>query len=105
MGNIRNRFTELISKTGQNYIPLLLRFEEFHASVLEIKESTMGLYSAAFSLHFNQPESHLSNENVERASTYFLKDHTRELKFFYSFTCLSQNKRRLVVFFCWCHML
>lgn len=61
MGNIRNSLTELIPKTERHHTPSVPHFEEFHTSVLKIKKSTPELSSAPFSLHFNQPGSHLSN--------------------------------------------
>lgn len=51
MGNIRNRFTELIPKTRQYYRPVVPHFEAFYGSVLKIKESTPEIYSPSFSLH------------------------------------------------------
>lgn len=51
MGNIRNRFTELIPKTRQHYRPVVPHFEAFYGSVLKIKESTPEIYSPSFSLH------------------------------------------------------
>ena len=48
MRNIRNRFTGLIPKTGQHYIPLVSPFQEFHTSVLKIKKTPTELYRAVF---------------------------------------------------------
>lgn len=88
MGNISNRFTELIPKTGQNYIPLLSLFEEFHTSVLKIKKSTTERYSAIFSyISIHQDHSHQMEGGGEEAQHCFLKNYTKKLKLFCSSPC------------------
>lgn len=83
MGNISNRFTELIPKTGQNYIPLLSLFEEFHTSVLKIKKSTTERYSAIFSyISIHQDHSHQMEGGGWGGSTLLFKKLHEEIKTF-----------------------
>lgn len=89
MGNIRDRFTELIPKTGQHYIPLLSPFEEFHTSVLKIKKSTTELHSAVFSyISIHQDHIHqVGREGVGEGNNIAFKKLHKEIKIFL-FLCM-----------------
>ena len=101
MSNIRNSLTELIPETERHHTPVVPHFEEFHTSVLKIKKSTTELSSAAFSLHFNQPGSHLSHggRGGDGGSIQFLKGYTRKLKLFCSSTCFITEQKEVSGYF------
>lgn len=94
MGNIRNRFTELIPKTGQHYIPLVSPFEEFHTSVLKIKKSLQNFIV----LYFLIDQDHIHQTEMVgwgKLNIALKKNDAKTLKLVCSSTCFIMEQKKV----------